>query len=110
MKRPRNLFAHAIAALGGGIVLTELFRYWAYDHTMEGGVIAIGFTIAFVGAYMADRKGALEGGGFIVDSATRIIAVVRSGRRSTDTAVVVTTDAPLAIPDMAKVPAPEHGE
>ena len=87
--KPRNIAAHFVAMIGGAIVLTEVARYWLYGHRMEGGIIAIGAAFGFVGSYMADRRGALEGGGFLVDSFARVIQVVRTGRRSSDVAVVV---------------------
>lgn len=87
-KRPHNVLAHVVAAIGAGIILTELFRYWLSGHPMEGSVIGIGFVFGFVGAYMSDRERALEGGEFLVNSFTRVVAVVRSGRRATDAVVV----------------------
>ncbi len=89
MNTPRNFAAHLIACGGGLIVAIELLRHWLIATPIEGVVVAIGFAVGFVGAYMADRKGALEGGSFLVDSTTRIIQVVRSGRRTTDSKVIV---------------------
>ena len=115
MTTPRNFWAHAIAGLGGVIVLVELFRHWRTGHAMEGSVIGVGCLFGFIGAYMADRKGALEGGGFIVDATTRIIAVVRSGRRSTDSIVVQKAapsppaTPPAPVPDLTQIPAGEKG-
>lgn len=112
MRTPRNGIAHLVAAIGGLIVIVELLRHWLRGHEMEGGVIAVGCLFGFVGAYMVNPKGAMEGGGFVVDSAIKLGSVFRiGGRRSTDTPVV----APLAVtappvPDLTHVPAPEKGE
>lgn len=118
MRRSRNVLAHMVAAIGGVIVLIELLRHWLRGHEMEGGVIAVGCLFGFVGAYMVNPKGAMEGGGFVVDSAIKLSSVVFRlvpGRRAGDVTVVpvaavVPAPEPPSVPDLTHVPAPEKGE
>lgn len=84
----RNLAGTSLALLGLAIVLVELARYWRFDHPIHPWPVIIGGSIAVFGAYVLDPKTTQGGGTFIVDQASRIVAVIRTGRRSTDAVAV----------------------
>jgi hypothetical protein len=82
------------ASLGVATLLVELVRYWMTDHAIHAAPVCIGCLFGFVGFFILNPKRAVEGAQVVVDSSVRIIGVVRGGRRSTDTKVVV--DRPAA--------------
>lgn len=84
----------ALALLGLAIVLVELARYWRVDHPIHPTPVIVGGVVALFGAYVLDPKTTRGGGTFIVDQTSRIIAVIRTGRRSTDM-VAITDDGSL---------------
>lgn len=84
----RNVAGTLLALLGLVIVLVELSRYWLIDHPIHPWPVIIGGSIAVFGAYVLDPKTTQGGGTFIVDQASRIVAVIRTGRRSTDAVAV----------------------
>ena len=101
--RLRAVWGSLLAAIGVGVLLVELVRYWRYEHPIHPAPIVIGCIIGFVGFYLLDPKGAEDGGGFLVTSAVRIIGVVRGGRRSTDAPVVIAAPDPAVIPTATPV-------
>ena len=88
----RNLGPHTISIGGGIIMLVELYRHWQFGNDIELVVLGIGGFFVWLGGYLADRKAAIEGGGFIVDSIVKLGGVFRLGRRSTDAKVIVPPD------------------
>jgi protein-S-isoprenylcysteine O-methyltransferase Ste14 len=77
------------ALLGVVTLLIELLRYWLTDHAIHAAPVCIGCLFGFVGFFAISPTRAKEGAGIVVDSTVRVIGVVRGGRRSTDTPVVV---------------------
>lgn len=77
------------ALLGVVTLLIELLRYWLTDHAIHAAPVCIGCLFGFVGFFLINPARAKEGAGVVVDSTVRVIGVVRGGRRSTDTPVVV---------------------
>jgi hypothetical protein len=78
-----------LALIGAVTLLIELLRYWLTDHPIHAAPVCIGCLFGFVGAFVLNPRQAKEGAGIVVDSTVRIVGVVRGGRRSTDTPVVV---------------------
>lgn len=89
MTRLRQRAGGFLVTLGIAILLVELIRYWLKGHAIHAWPVVIGSAIGFVGFYMLDPGGAKDGAGVIEDFTVRVLAVIRSGRRSTDTKVVV---------------------
>jgi hypothetical protein len=79
------------ALLGVITLLVELVRYWMAGHVIHAAPVCIGCLFGFTGFFILNPTRAKEGAGIVVDSTVRVIGVVRSGRRSTDTPVVVKT-------------------
>lgn len=94
----RPYLALLLIIIGLGVFLVELGRYWLADKSISGAVIGIGALQAFVGFFLLDSRDALVAGKFVVDSFTQVIGTVRTGRRSTDRAVVVTPVEPIDPP------------
>jgi hypothetical protein len=90
----RHRWASTIAGvtlmlLGVVTLLIELLRYWRTDHPIHPAPVCIGCLFGFVGGFVLNPGKAKEGAAIVVDSTVRVIGVVRNGRRSTDTAVIV---------------------
>ena len=106
MIRPRkhNVGPTILAALGILVMLAGMaFHFWRPDlYPIEWSVQFIGAAIAFVGFYAMDPTRAKDGGGFLIDAGTRIIAVVRNGRRATDAIVPVPQ---AVVPPAVELPA-----
>jgi uncharacterized membrane protein HdeD (DUF308 family) len=77
------------ALLGVVTLFVELLRYWMADHPIHAAPVCIGCLFGFTGFFMIAPSRAKEGAAIVVDSTVRVIGVVRGGRRSTDTPVVV---------------------
>lgn len=97
-RRPR-LGPTLLAAVGISVMLTGIaLHWWRPDrHTeVEWVPQLIGAAIAFAGFYAMDPRGAKDGGGFLIDAGTKIVGVIRTGKRATDPIVTVTkaVDAP----------------
>ncbi len=97
--REQHYFGVALAACGVGVLLMELSRYWMYLHPIHAWPVVIGCLIAFLGFYLLNPSSARDGAQIVVDSAVRIIGVVRSGRRSTDVRVIAEPLPSEATPD-----------
>lgn len=69
-------------------MLVELLRYWLMDHPPEWWVFGIAAVLGFLGFYQINPAGAKDAFSFITDQSVKIIGVIRTGRRSTDVAVV----------------------
>lgn len=105
--RTKTIVGGFFAAIGTIVVLSEVAMHFVAEvssikYEMNHVVLLVGAILGFVGFFMLDRKGAEEGGGFLVNSATRIIGVIRTGRRSDDIAVVV--DDPTGVIPAAPLP------
>lgn len=89
-RRRHAVGAVLLAVIGIAVMLTGMaLHFWKPDlYQLEWSVQLIGAAIAFAGFYAMDPKGAKDGGGFLVDAGTRILSVVREGRRATDPIVV----------------------
>jgi hypothetical protein len=85
-----TIFGGLFALIGTITLLVELARYWMTDHAIHAAPVCIGCLFGFVGFFLISPARAKEGAGVVVDSTVRIVGVVRGGRRSTDTPVVVT--------------------
>jgi hypothetical protein len=90
--KSRTIAGGLMAILGLIVILSEigLHLYSAITHThyeMDHIVLMIGAVIGMWGCYLVDRKTAEGAVGFVAGSVGQI---VRGGRRSTDTPVVVT--------------------
>jgi protein-S-isoprenylcysteine O-methyltransferase Ste14 len=79
----------ALALLGVVVLLVELLRYWMLGHVIHAAPVCIGCLFSFAGFFILSPARAKEGAGVVVDSTVRIAGVIRGGRRSTDTPVVV---------------------
>lgn len=77
-----------VLMLGGAAVIQLIGAVRGHTYEIPRTVFYVAAVIGFVGFYGLDPKRAKDGGSFIVDSAVRIIGVVRNGRRSSDVAVV----------------------
>ena len=91
MKR-HNRGPTLLAALGISIMLAALALHWWRPalYPVEWSVQCIGAAIAFAGFYAMDPTRAKDGGGFLVDAGTKIVAVIRTGKRASDPVVTVT--------------------
>lgn len=98
-----------LGAIGIAIVLIELLRKWiGVDPTGPHLVpVAIGAVFFVYGSYLLWPKPTKAAVTFIVDQGTRIVRVVRTGRRSTDM-VAITDDGevhpPVAVPIVTAEP------
>lgn len=109
MTTPRsNALAHAIAVLGAAIILFALYLHWRYEREIEFVVLGIGGFFLWYGGFMANRKQAIEGGTFVVDSLVKLgslfrITIARSGgNRAEDKSPVPT----VVLPASPTVPIP----
>lgn len=136
MMRPRkhNVGPTILAAIGVLVMLTGLgLHWWRPDrHAIELIPQFIGAAIAFVGFYAMDPSRAKDGGGFLVDAGTKIVGVIRTGKRASDPVVTVTKsveqpgapaveipieaidapadDIPPPVPPLGAIPAKERGD
>jgi hypothetical protein len=97
---------YLLAAIGVGILLFQvgLYFFGALTHVeyqVYRPVSYIGTMVGFVGFYMINSKGALEGAAFIRDSVVAFISVVRTGKRSGDAIAVEVTPVSGGVPDTA---------
>jgi hypothetical protein len=79
------------------IILSEIgLHVWAALHNRQYNVswliLLLGITIGFVGMFILNPGRAKDGGKFLVDSAVRVVQVVRLGRRAGDPMNVVVQD------------------
>jgi hypothetical protein len=112
-------FAYLLITIALGTFLTELIRYFGWDHKPEWWVFAIAAFPGFFGFYLLDPKRAKDAFGFATDQTVKIITVFRPAR-ITDGAgaqVAVTTVTPptgvttqVVAPPGTVVTPPEHGE
>lgn len=125
-KRRHSVGPTLLATIGIAVMLIGIgLRWWRPDRYTEIEWVPqlIGAAIAFVGFYAMDPRGAKDGGAFIVDAGTRIVSVIRGGRRATDPPVVTpTAEVPIAaielpppeqpdeVPPLGAVPAKERGD
>lgn len=96
----------SLAVLGLVIVLIELARYWIAEHPIHPWPIIIGGSIAVFGAYLLDPKATRDGTDLVVDRFTRVVAVIRTGRRATDR-MAITSDGhaqPVAVKTLVRPP------
>lgn len=89
MNRARQRVGAGLAALGVAVLLVELLRYWLKGHAIHAWPVIIGCGFGFVGFYMINPIAAKDAGGFIEGFTVRVLATIRSGRRSTDVRAVV---------------------
>lgn len=54
--------------------------------------LLVALVIGFVGMYILSPKGAKDGGQFLVNNTIRVIQVIRSGRRKTDSVTAIVED------------------
>jgi hypothetical protein len=96
----------SLAVLGLVIVLIELSRYWLAEHPIHPWPVMIGGAIAIFGAYLLDPKATRGGTGLVVDRFTKVVAVIRTGRRATDR-MAITSDGhaqPVAVKTLVRPP------
>lgn len=91
--------ARLFVTIGVVTILGEIVRNYIWNHPIEPWVVAIGSGFGFFGYYLMDSTRAKDAFGFAVDNGVKIIGVVRSGRRSTDSVVAVTEVTQPAAPD-----------
>jgi len=85
-KRPRSAFALILMAVV--IVTIEMVRYWLLGHPLHWQPEAIAFVVGFVGFYIRNPKQTREGAMILLNGATGLIAVFRTGKRAGDVKVV----------------------
>jgi hypothetical protein len=88
LNKPHLLAGRSFTMLGVVVVLVELTRYWFDNHTPNWVVLLVAGVFLFIGGYLLDAPGAKDMAGVVVNGVVAVVGVVRSGRRSTDTAVV----------------------
>lgn len=84
--RPKS--GYALIALAIVIEGIELARYWLINHPLHIPPQAIAGVIGFVGFYIRNPRQTKEGAMILVDIGTRIIGVIRTGKRAGDVKVV----------------------
>lgn len=89
-RRKRRYFG-ALATLGVLILLVELSLNWLFKDPIEWMPVLIGMVIGFAGFAGLDFKKANAAADAIVDWGERIIIVLRTGRRATDTTAISVT-------------------
>jgi hypothetical protein len=102
----RLVSGSALALLGLAIVMIELARYWMINHPIHPWPVVIGGSIAVFGAYLLDPKATRDGTDLVVDRVASVIAIIRTGRRSTDR-MAITSDGhaqPLAVKTLVRPP------
>lgn len=101
-----------LATLGVSTLVIELGLYWlspytfGQPHAIHAPPVLIGCVLGFVGFYLLDPHGALEGGRFLVQSATGVLAIVRGGAKRPGDVVIGKTEAAPAAGGIAVAPAP----
>jgi hypothetical protein len=76
------------------------------QHAIHAAPVLIGCGLGFVGFYMVDHRSALEGGRFLVQSATGLLAVVRGGAKRPGDLVLGQADTPPRAPASGHLPDP----
>lgn len=117
-KRRRQTGPLVLVVIGVSIMLIGIGLHWWYEahgqkHTLEWIPQFIGAAIAFAGFYGMDPTRAKDGGAFLLDAGTRIVAVIRpGGRRATDPPVVTptATTAEMPVADELELPPPPRGD
>lgn len=84
-----------LVLLGLTILLSEWIRASWFNHHPETFALALGIVLGFIGFYIIDPVHAEQGARIVIDGATSVIQVVRSGRRSTDNVIVAKTTTTL---------------
>lgn len=97
---------YLLASIGVAILLFQvgLYFFGALTHVeyqVYRPVSYIGTLLGFVGFYMINSKGALEGAMFIRESVVAFISVIRTGKRSGDAIAVEVTPVTGGVPDPA---------
>lgn len=100
----RPYTGYALAAVGVGVLLFQIGLYFYgalthIDYQVYRPVSYIAMMLGFVGFYMIQPKGALEGAGFIRDTVVAFIEVVRTGKRAGDAIAVQVTPVTAGVPD-----------
>jgi len=90
----RPYAAVVLILFGITVIVVELVKYWTQGHSIHPTPVLIGCGFAFVGFFLLDPKESLTGGQFLVNSTVALVGVIRSGRRATDSTVVVVPPEP----------------
>lgn len=100
MNRKMNWTARGLAALGLLIILAAIVMHWRYGEDFELSIVLVGAGIMWYGGYLDNRKAALDGGNFVVDSLVKLGSVFRftrampGGNRAEDKAAIPTVVIP----------------
>lgn len=85
-RRPKS--GYALIAVALAIESVELGKYWLTGHPLHVPPQIIAAVIGFIGFYIRNPKQTKDGAMTIVDLGTRLIAVVRTGKRAGDVKAV----------------------
>lgn len=94
---------YLLAAIGVAVLVFQIGLYFYgalthVDYQVYRPVSYLGMVLGFVGFYMIQPKGALEGASFLRDTAVAIISVVRTGKRAGDAVAVEVTPVHEGVP------------
>lgn len=114
-RQHRPWVGYLLAAIGVLGLMAEVgLRFFSFfagrEHHLNHEVLIISSVIGFVGFYIVDPKRAEGGTGILRETAVAVIGVIRSGRRSSDSAVVVATPVDVHAPPKAEAPKADAGE
>jgi hypothetical protein len=104
MSHHRPWTGYLLASIGVFVLLFQVGLYFydvlvGVDYQLYRPVAYIAVMFGFVGFYMIQPKGALEGAGFLRDTVVAFISVVRTGKRAGDSVAVEVTPVSGGVPD-----------